>query len=269
MAAIGAASLIASLPGAPAAARDEDRGEAPVLQGKGPIPEPKQFGTTSNWSVIPVTRIVPVDGLDHYAGDWVGVTYYRWNRGGGPGWYAADLDLPPGAEIEYVCLYIYDNDPNANMTLQLMVSEMGASTNGAPTTNSLGAVSSSGSPGYTSICAYPSSQAVVRTWGDANGNGYAGTLAYWIKLTLPAVENSNIRWSAAGVQWHRKISPAPGSPSFGDVPTNHPFYQAIEALKAAGVTSGCGSGNYCPESAVTRGQMAAFLAKALGLSWPY
>jgi len=52
------------------------------------------------------------------------------------------------------------------------------------------------------------------------------------------------------------------------VPTTHLFYQYIEALAAAGITSGCGGGNFCPDAALTRGQMAVFLAKALGLHWP-
>jgi hypothetical protein len=30
-------------------------------------------------------------------------------------------------------------------------------------------------------------------------------------------------------------------------------------------TAGCGGGNYCPDAPLTRGQMAAFLSKALGL----
>jgi S-layer homology domain len=55
--------------------------------------------------------------------------------------------------------------------------------------------------------------------------------------------------------------------TFGDVPPSDPFYQYIEALAAAGITSGCGSGNYCPDAALTRGQVAVLLAKALGLSW--
>ena len=46
-----------------------------------------------------------------------------------------------------------------------------------------------------------------------------------------------------------------------------------EALKASGITSGsaCPPANppsYCPDAAVTRGQMAVFLAKALGIMWP-
>jgi hypothetical protein len=70
------------------------------------------------------------------------------------------------------------------------------------------------------------------------------------------------------VWWKRSVSPAPGVATFNDVPTNHPFFQYIQALAAAGVTGGCGNGNYCPDNALTRGQMAVFLAKALGLHWP-
>jgi S-layer homology domain len=38
----------------------------------------------------------------------------------------------------------------------------------------------------------------------------------------------------------------------------------IDRLAKAGLTSGCGTGLYCPTSAVTRGQMAAFLHRAFG-----
>jgi len=70
------------------------------------------------------------------------------------------------------------------------------------------------------------------------------------------------------VHWHRTVSPAPASPTFADVPADHPFFQFIEALAAAGVTAGCGNGNFCPDQAITRKQEAAFIAKALGLHWP-
>jgi hypothetical protein len=38
---------------------------------------------------------------------------------------------------------------------------------------------------------------------------------------------------------------------------------AINALAAAGITGGCADGNFCPTAGVTRGQMAAFLHRAL------
>jgi hypothetical protein len=45
------------------------------------------------------------------------------------------------------------------------------------------------------------------------------------------------------------------------------FESAIDRLRAAGVTQGCNpplNNRYCPDDYVTRGQMAAFLKRALG-----
>lgn len=49
------------------------------------------------------------------------------------------------------------------------------------------------------------------------------------------------------------------SHQFGDVPNSNLFHNDIDALVDAGVTAGCGGGDYCPNQAVTRGQMAAFM----------
>jgi len=62
-----------------------------------------------------------------------------------------------------------------------------------------------------------------------------------------------------------QVSPDPPFATFNDVPVGHPQHQFVEALVAAGITAGCGGGNYCPTNPVTRGQMAVFLSKALGL----
>jgi hypothetical protein len=71
--------------------------------------------------------------------------------------------------------------------------------------------------------------------------------------------------TAVRVYYTLQVSPAPATATFGDVPTSHPFFQFVEALAASGITVGCGGGNYCPDAALTRGQMAVFLSKALGL----
>ena len=71
------------------------------------------------------------------------------------------------------------------------------------------------------------------------------------------------------LRWKRRVSPAPASATFNDVPVSHPFFRYIEALAAAGITGGCGGNSYCPDAPVKRGQMAVFLAKALGLHWPW
>jgi hypothetical protein len=53
-----------------------------------------------------------------------------------------------------------------------------------------------------------------------------------------------------------------GSTGFGDVGTNYWAAAWIKQLAAEGITGGCGSGNYCPESPVTRAQMAIFLLRS-------
>jgi hypothetical protein len=57
--------------------------------------------------------------------------------------------------------------------------------------------------------------------------------------------------------------PATGT-VFGDVPAGSFAAAWIEDLAARGITSGCGGGNYCPNSSATRGQMAVFLVRAFG-----
>lgn len=90
---------------------------------------------------------------------------------------------------------------------------------------------------------------------------------YQIQVGLNAI-GPTTTLSAVRLGWKRQVSPAPGTATFGDVPVSHPFHRFVEALAASGITGGCAGGNYCPDTAVTRGQMAVFLSTALGLHWP-
>jgi hypothetical protein len=54
--------------------------------------------------------------------------------------------------------------------------------------------------------------------------------------------------------------PATGA-MFADVPVSHPYAPWIERLAFEGITAGCGDGFFCPDSVVTRGQMAVFLLR--------
>ena len=49
------------------------------------------------------------------------------------------------------------------------------------------------------------------------------------------------------------------SHQFTDVPNTNTFHADIDALRDAGVTTGCATNLYCPKDFVTREQMAAFL----------
>jgi hypothetical protein len=55
---------------------------------------------------------------------------------------------------------------------------------------------------------------------------------------------------------------------FTDVPSNGFAAAFIEQLVSEGITSGCGGGNYCPNSSVTRAQMAVFLQRTFNLPLP-
>jgi hypothetical protein len=61
----------------------------------------------------------------------------------------------------------------------------------------------------------------------------------------------------------RALDPDPtGADFFTDDETSI-FEASINRLAAAGITTGCGNGKFCPLTSVTREQMAAFLRRAL------
>ena len=53
-----------------------------------------------------------------------------------------------------------------------------------------------------------------------------------------------------------------GTPVFADVPASSPFCRFIEELARRGVVGGCGGGNYCASSPVTRQEMPVFVLRA-------
>ncbi len=116
-----------------------------------------------------------------------------------------------------------------------------------------------------------------------SGNAFDGGRGYALgSLQYEVIDNLNFRYFiAAGntttdgttsigeilIGYSLQVSPAPAAASFTDVPTTDPAFQYIEAVAASGITAGCGGGNFCPDSPITRRQMAVFLARALGLQW--
>jgi len=72
-------------------------------------------------------------------------------------------------------------------------------------------------------------------------------------------ENGEIYMTDHGGRLYRVIAPP-----FSDIKSSG-FYNEILWLYYEGITGGCGSGKFCPESSVTREQMASFLARALHL----
>jgi len=88
---------------------------------------------------------------------------------------------------------------------------------------------------------------------------------YQLEVVINGNGTDTTRFLTVRVFYRLQVSPAPAFAFYVDVPNTHPFYQFVEALRVAGITTGCGPFLYCPDDPITRGQMAVFLSKALGL----
>jgi hypothetical protein len=171
--------------------------------------------------------------------------------------FAAGVRLPAGAVITRVELDGLDDDSGKDIGAFLLsaTSPAGSTVPKFLATMSTGVAATPGAGLFPLVFAGGVTPADLTI--DNTGHYYVVGV---ILSGGPSIAFSNVR-----VFYRLQVSPAPGAATFGDVPTSHPFFQYIQALVASGITAGCGSGNYCPDAALTRGQMAVFLSKALGL----
>ena len=186
--------------------------------------------------------------------------------------YWAQLDLPNGAEVIWVYARVKDAASDSRWMLWITGWESGWG-EVYPDWDDYAsdATDEAGAPGYTTLTlSLVSSPVLVREFTDLNGDGNANLSAFGLALraTPTPATATDMCFFGAAVGWRRTVSPAPASASFADVPTDHWAYQFIEALVASGITAGCGGSDYCPDSPVTRAEMAVFLSSALGLHWP-
>jgi len=68
--------------------------------------------------------------------------------------------------------------------------------------------------------------------------------------------------STGRINAHKAISSVNCTPPFHDVLCTHWAKEYIRAIREANITTGCGVETYCPNSLVTREQMAAFIVRA-------
>lgn len=224
----------------------------------------KEYGPVSSSTVISYLDLHPTDSAVSYSSDTANGS--RWNTGGGSYLYADLHGIPHGALITQVDFYFIDNDATADF--QGFVGYYFATSNGSGTPfggSSLVGLSSSGMPGDGVL-----SQSLDITYSealDANNDGLPDAVHWWVAVGVPT---SGTRIKMIRIQWKRQISPAPSVATFADVPINDPNFRYIEAFYAAGITAGCGGNppRFCPNSALTRRQLATFLSVALGLQWP-
>src|SRR5208283_113861 len=51
-------------------------------------------------------------------------------------------------------------------------------------------------------------------------------------------------------------------PLFTDVPATNPFFPHIQKMEELGITTGCGTGLFCPTETIPRWEMAIFMVRA-------
>jgi hypothetical protein len=229
---------------------------------------PSSFGTQA-WSKlqIPAAAFVPRCSdlaYDYVTSGYIAATADSGNCSGNVYAMWAPVQLPTGAKITWVDLWARDTDASNDIAAQLAQMK-GGWTSVSPSLTFVGSeVSSSGSAGANYYVGLISPNYTVNN--DVRYNGGA-QLAVFIHWANTASMTSSLSFKAVDIWWQRQVSPAPASATFSDVPTTHQFFQYIEALADSGITSGCDASNYCPDDPLTRGQMAVFLSKALGLHW--
>lgn len=218
---------------------------------------PKTYGTTYlNYYRIPASEFTPLGSGVSYSDYWYDQPYDLFRRYSTVpnGIFIASPHLPSGATI-------------FSMELD------GCNTNGASATIDA-FLYDCDSSGDCSV-AIPNSVSISAGVGCTQATttdimyGVDNHLKQQVVRVFTEAGDNSTTFSGVVIGYFLNVSPSPGSASFNDVPTSHPFFQYIEALKASGITGGCQASPplYCPDNPLTRGQMAVFLAKALGLQF--
>jgi hypothetical protein len=226
------------------------RGPAPVTPVVVGEAEPK-YGTTSRTAfTIGAVNFTPrLSTTPYFSGP--GIERYVTTAGAA---LVASPMLPNGARVERVEIRACDMDPTAEVALIVGPCPVAGDLCEGAAMVATGVLANSGCNNYATNLAVPF---VV-------DNENTPILAYVTTGTTQAT-----MFSAVKIYYRLQVSPAPLFATFPlDVPTTHPFFRFIEALAASGITSGCAPGFYCPDQPVTRGQLAVFLAAALGLHFP-
>ena len=231
--------------------------EIPGVRIEQPPPgaRPEAYGTSALTSIqVPAVQCVPILGTTAVT------TSNAWvSSGAGGGNFDCPMNLPAGAKIRRLDVVAYDaSDAGAVLGTFVHCPDVDI----LPSCPGTGLASSSGtaSAPFTGVISVDASASNVTVDKTAE--------LYFARVLL-GVNDPSLRFREVNVYYQLQVStPAPGTQTFGDVPPTNLYYKGIEALAASGITGGCGNGNFCPNGYVTRGEIAAFFARALGLHFP-
>ena len=113
-----------------------------------------------------------------------------------------------------------------------------------------------GSPPFTDIAGTPWEAAIIWVYQHGIMDGCSATRfcpdRYLTRAQLAGALAKALRLPAASADYYADDA-------------GHRYEDAINRLREAGLTSGCGGGNYCPDRSLRRGRLAEALDRALGL----
>lgn len=211
----------------------------------------KTFLTLSPWDFRPVSSAVTYQFNNNPT---IGQTLSRTNSSGDV-WFKAPVHLPAGALVTEVEIVVCDTSA-ARLFASFFFIQPRAAVQSAVSGPSTGGPEAPGCVDRTVAFGTP-----VEINNDSN--------SYHVEINMggdPSSGDTTIQFGSMRIGYTLQISP-PGPQTFNDVPPSHPFFQFIQALAAAGITGGCSAAPplYCPDDPLTRGQMAVFISRALGL----
>ena len=185
--------------------------------------------------------------------------------------------IPNGATISQFAAYVGDSTGllDENFRISLCRTWVDSVDGQNPAGDCPISVETFSSPNDTVLTFAPVSPLRVLYREDVDNDGQLEVVSYnvvvefGINTKLRDYFGEELKLRQVRFVFKRSVSPSPAVATFNDVPTDHPFFQFVEALVKSSITAGCGGGNFCPDAPLTRGQMAVFLAKSLGLSWEY
>ena len=174
--------------------------------------------------------------------------------------YYAQLDVEPGSLVDLITCVYNDGSAVNNVSFQWYKYTTNVST-GTSSAQTLASFTSAGSAGIDFEFLDPVADQTIST--------FDGTFTLFNHY-LAADVAGDTSITGCWVFYKRQVAAAPAVATFpNDVPTTSPIFRFVEALATVGITGGCGSGSYCPNDPVTRGQMAVFLAVGLGIGFPH
>lgn len=237
--------------------------------GSGPAkraPTPSTFGTAqTSYIQVPANAFQPWNSGQTYTSDNFGAGA-RWCTGSERS-LVAPLHLPSGAKVVYLELDYEDTSAATATYGSLYVCDYHSA---GCTSHPVAGVSPGdcNNPGF--LCSGLAGTGTSEVHADLTPDNLTvdNFSNHYTLLAEPAAGDGTEKVDGMVVGYVLQVSPDPVSATFLDVPVGHPFHRYIEALYAAGITAGCGGGKYCPDSPLTRGQMAVFLSLALGLQFP-